>query len=134
MKFITYTDGGARGNPGPAGIGIVIQDEKGDVVYEKGKYIGEATNNVAEYTALYEAIKKAVALGAIELVCHLDSELAVKQLKGEYKVKNEELAKLYIKIFNLTRDLRKVEYKHVYREKNKQADSLVNQALDKQNQ
>ena len=90
-KLVIYTDGGARGNPGPAGIGAVIYDADRRLVAEVSEYLGVATNNQAEYQALIAALKKAVSLGAAELECYLDSELVVKQLKREYKVKNKAL-------------------------------------------
>lgn len=132
MKLIINTDGGARGNPGPAAIGVVIKDESGKLIDSFGKYLGEQTNNFAEYSGVIFALEKAIELKANEIKFNLDSELVVKQLKGEYKVKNAELAKLYLKIHNLSQNLKKIEYKHVYREANQEADALVNQILDKQ--
>ena len=131
-KFTIYTDGGARGNPGPAGIGAVIKDEDEEVVFEISDYIGEATNNQAEYQAVIAAIEKAKKLGADELEFYLDSELVVKQLNREYKVKNKELAPLFVKIYNAVMGFKKVTFKHVLREKNKEADKLVNIAIDKE--
>jgi len=131
MKLKIFTDGGARGNPGPAAIGIVIMDEAGKFLVKEGKYVGETTNNQAEYQAVVFALKKAKELGGTELDFCLDSELVVKQLKGEYKVKNEELAHQFLKIWNLQNQFKKVDYKHIYREGNKMADKLVNDALDK---
>lgn len=125
-----YTDGGARGNPGPAGIGAVIIDEKGEVLGEISEYIGKATNNIAEYTALVRGLEKVLELGFKEVSCFLDSELAVKQLNREYKVKNEEIWKLFIKVYNLTHKFKKISFKHVERAKNKHADKLVNKALE----
>jgi len=130
MRFIINTDGGARGNPGPSAIGVVIRDTKGNVVFQAGKYIGETTNNQAEYQAVVFAFEKALELGATELEFKLDSELVVKQLTGEYKVKNQDLAQQFLKIWNLQNKFIKVSYKHVYREANKEADELVNKALD----
>lgn len=130
-KLIIYTDGGARGNPGPAGIGVVMFDEDGkSVVATHKKYIGEATNNVAEYSAVILALEEAKKLAAEELAFALDSELVVKQLNGEYKVKNVDLGKLFIKIYNLRQQFRKVTFRHVPREQNKLADKLVNEAID----
>lgn len=131
MYLKIYCDGGARGNPGPSAIGYVIKNEKGEVLFSEGKCIGEATNNQAEYKAVVFAMEKAKELGGTELEFNLDSELVVKQLKGEYKVKNQELALQFLKIHNLQGNFKKVEYRHVYREQNKEADALVNQALDK---
>jgi len=130
-KFIIYTDGGARGNPGPAGIGVVIKNERGEVIFEISNYIGEATNNQAEYKAVVAAIEKVKELGADELEFFLDSELVVKQLNREYKVKNRELAPLFVRIYNASMEFKKVTFKHVPREKNKEADKLVNQAIDR---
>ena len=130
-KLIIYTDGGARGNPGPAGIGAVIKDEKGMTVATISEYIGEATNNQAEYKAVIAAIEKAKSFGAPELEFYLDSELVAKQLNREYKVKNKELAPLFVKIYNASLGFKKITYKHVTRELNKEADKLVNQAVDK---
>ncbi|NMB48276.1 ribonuclease HI family protein [Candidatus Kuenenbacteria bacterium] len=129
-----FTDGGARGNPGPAGVGLVIFDESGEkLLATHKKYIGEATNNVAEYSAVILAMEEAKKMGAEELGFVLDSELVVKQLNGEYKVKNEDLGKLFIKIYNLRQQFRKVTFRHVPREQNKLADKLVNEAIDSRN-
>lgn len=130
MRLAINTDGGARGNPGPAAIGVVIKNEKGDVLFSAGKYIGETTNNQAEYQAVIFALEKAHELGGTDLHFNLDSELVVKQLKGEYKVKNQDLAVQFMKIWNWRSKFKSVEFKHVYREKNKEADTLVNTALD----
>ena len=130
-KLIIYTDGGARGNPGPAGIGAVLYDEKRNIIAEVSEYIGETTNNQAEYRAVIAAIKKAKTLGGEELVFNLDSELVVKQLNREYKVKNKDLAPLFVQVYNKTFDFKKVKFKHVPREMNKEADKLANQAMDR---
>lgn len=130
-KFIIYTDGGARGNPGPAGIGAVIYDENKNIIAEISEYIGETTNNQAEYKAVIAAIKKSQELGAKELDFFLDSELVVKQLKREYKVKNEGLAPLFVQVYNAILGFRKVTFTHVRREYNKEADKLANDAMDK---
>ncbi|MCU0679018.1 MAG: ribonuclease HI family protein [Planctomycetes bacterium] len=129
-KLIIFTDGGARGNPGPAGIGAVIYDENKKMVAEISEFIGEATNNQAEYKAVMAAIGKARDLGAKELVFYLDSELVVKQLNREYKVKNGGLAPLFVRIYNASLDFKKVIFKHIPREQNKEADRLVNEAID----
>jgi len=123
--LIIYTDGGARGNPGPAGIGVHIVGHS-----DYAEYIGEATNNQAEYKAVVLALEKAKAIKASELSFFLDSELVVKQLNQEYKIKDKELAKIFVKIWNLRLNFKKVTFSHVPREKNKQADKLVNQAID----
>lgn len=130
-KLIIFTDGGSRGNPGPSGIGVVIYNEQKKVVKEFGKYIGEGTNNQAEYQAVIEALMAAKELGAEEIDFFLDSELVVNQLKGDYKVKNKDLGSLFVKIWNLTSGFKKLKYHHVPREKNREADKLVNQALDR---
>ena len=133
-KLITYTDGGSRNNPGPAACGIVIRDAKGEIIFTFSKYIGTATNNQAEYGALILALEKAKELlkDGGEVTCHLDSELVVKQLKREYKVKDEKMKELFAKVCKLCLDFDKVEFIHVRREKNKLADKLVNEELDKQ--
>ncbi len=129
-KAIIYTDGGARGNPGPAGVGYVIYDEKKNIVYSEGIYIGEATNNQAEYLAVSHALAKATDFGFNELEFYLDSELVVNQLSQKFKIKNSELAKLFVKIWNQSQVFKNINYTHIPREKNKLADSLVNQAID----
>jgi ribonuclease HI len=131
-KLITYTDGGSRNNPGPAACGIVIENGKGENICTFSKYIGTATNNEAEYTALILALQKARELmkGKGEVLCHLDSELVVKQLNREYKVKDKKMKGLYAQVVKLTLNFDKVEFIHVRREKNKLADKLVNQELD----
>ena len=128
-KLIINTDGGARGNPGPSGIGAVLKTPDGKIVAEISKYIGQGTNNQAEYIALIFALEKAKQLKAEELVVYMDSELAVKQLNQEYKVKNKDLAILFVKVHNLSLNFKKVTYVHVPREMNKSADRLVNKAI-----
>lgn len=130
-KVIIFTDGGARGNPGPAGIGAVIYDEHKKVIAEISEYLGVATNNQAEYKALIYAFRKAVDLGVKELECYLDSELVVKQLKGEYRVKDKDLALLYLDIHNLSLSFKNISYTHIPRERNKEADRLANEAMDR---
>lgn len=130
-KLIIHTDGGARGNPGPAGIGVIVYDDEKNVIVEISKYIGETTNNQAEYRALLAGIEKAKELGAEEINFYLDSELVVKQLNREYKVKNQELAPLFVKIWNASLDFKKVKFFHIPREKNKEADKLANEAMDR---
>lgn len=131
QKIIIYSDGGARGNPGPAGIGAVLYDEKKNLLAEISSYLGVATNNQAEYKALIAALKKAKDLGAKEIDCFLDSELVVKQLRREYKVKNAELAPLFLEIHNLSLSFQKINYNHIRRELNKEADRLANEAMDR---
>lgn len=129
-KAVVYTDGGARGNPGPAAIGIVIGAKK------YGEKIGETTNNVAEYKAVIFALNKLKALIGkkelknVEIELRLDSELVSKQLNGHYKIKDSDLQPLFIEVWNLKQDFKKVDFIHIPREKNKEADELVNEALD----
>jgi len=130
-KLIIHTDGGARGNPGPAGIGIVMADEQGKIIKTISRYLGRATNNQAEYQALLTAINEAVKLKAQEADFYLDSELVVKQMKREYKVKDKELQSLFVKIYNQTLQFKKISFHHVGREKNKEADALANKAMDR---
>lgn len=130
-KLTTYTDGGARGNPGPAGIGVVIKHGN-EVVKKYGRYLGETTNNQAEYRALISALEHAAELGAEEVECMLDSELVVKQIKHEYRVKDPDLAPLFLKVYNLSQGFKKVTFHHIPRERNKEADAMVNEALDRQ--
>jgi len=131
LKLIIYTDGGARGNPGPAGIGVVIFNDKKKLIAEISEYIGEATNNQAEYRALMAAIKKAKELGTEEIRFYLDSQLVVEQLNGNYKVKNKDLQPLFVRIYNDSLNFKKVTYSYIPREQNKEADSLANKAMDK---
>jgi ribonuclease HI len=128
--FITYSDGGARGNPGPAGIGAVILSSDKQEVLRISEYVGETTNNQAEYKALIRVLEEAGKLGSVKLLCHLDSELVVRQLQGRYKIREESLKPLAEQALRLTRQFESVEFVHVKREKNKLADKLVNQALD----
>jgi len=130
-KLIIFTDGGARGNPGPAGIGVAIYDENKKSIAELSAFLGVATNNQAEYQALIAALRKATELGASELDCYLDSELVVKQLKREYKVKNKDLAPLFLTIHNLSLNFKKISYTHIPRERNQEADRLANEAMDR---
>lgn len=130
-----FADGGARGNPGPAASGAVIYElqsnsEPGTKLAEVGEYLGEATNNQAEYQAIILGLKKAKELGLEALDVRLDSELAVKQLNGEYRVKNEQLAKLFLEIFHLRQKFREITFSHVKREFNKEADKVVNKTID----
>jgi len=130
-KFIINTDGGARGNPGPAGIGVVIRDaETNALVEEHAKYLGETTNNQAEYQAVILGLKRAVHLGASEVDIVTDSELLVKQANGEYRVKNPDLAQRFLEMKNLCTQIGLCRFRHVPREKNKRADFLSNIAMD----
>lgn len=137
-RIIIYTDGGARGNPGPAAIGVVIQDAEGHAIKGCGKAIGETTNNEAEYQAVLFALQKAKALFGkkkteeIQIEIRMDSELVMRQLSGQYKIEEERLFPYFIKIWNLKMDFARVSFAHVPREKNREADRLVNEALDKE--
>jgi ribonuclease HI len=131
MKLIIHTDGGARGNPGPAALGVFIVDTDGNVVLEHSRYLGETTNNQAEYRAIIDALEHAKKLGATEVDMRMDSELAVKQLNGQYRMRNPGLAPLFLRVHNLTTEFKKVTFTHVRRERNKDADRLVNEALDR---
>ena len=130
MKAKLSTDGGARGNPGPAAYGYVLEADDGTVLDARGEKIGVATNNVAEYRALIAGLEKAVELGIDELEVVSDSELLVKQMQGEYRVKNEALRELNDEANFLERKLGRVRYTAVRREHNELADKLVNEALD----
>jgi ribonuclease HI len=125
-----YIDGAARGNPGPAGIGVVLEDSDKRIVKNIDKFIGNATNNVAEYTALIIGMEEAVKLGAKEITVNTDSELLAKQLGGEYKVKNPVLKDLHAKAFEIINNLEHVIVNNIPREDNKGADKLANKAID----
>jgi ribonuclease HI len=137
-QLIIYTDGGARNNPGPAAIGVVICDEKGSAIKKYSEYIGETTNNEAEYQAVIFALKKVKLLFGkkrakkMTIEIRLDSELIAKQLNHQYKIKEENLQPLFIEVWNLILDFEQVHFKYISREENKEADRLVNQALDDQ--
>jgi len=136
-KIIVHTDGGSRGNPGPSAIGVVINS---DVTGKKeyGEFLGVATNNEAEYKAVIFALKKIKQLvgskksGEAIVEFHIDSELVERQLNGEYKIKEENIQKLFLEVWNLRLDFGKVIFKHVFREQNENADRIVNQILDKE--
>jgi len=130
VKARLFTDGGARGNPGPAAYGFVLEAEDGTVLEARGEAIGVATNNVAEYSALLEGLRRAAELGVSELEVVSDSELMVKQMTGVYRVKNEALRGLSVEAARLARGLGRVTYRNVRREENELADRLVNEALD----
>lgn len=130
MKLILNTDGGARGNPGPAGIGVVICDEHHKIIGQHKQYIGEATNNVAEYKALILALTEAQNLMADEILINMDSELIVRQMQGRYKIKDLRLKILAAQVLALIKQFKNVTFRHVPREQNKQADELVNEAID----
>lgn len=126
----TYTDGGSRGNPGPAAIGGVLQTPDGRLIEQFGQTIGEATNNQAEYGAIIEALTRAKHHGATRVTAHLDSELVVRQLTGAYKVKHVNMRPLFAKVQLLARAFEHVEFHHVPREENEAPDTLLNAALD----
>ncbi len=130
MKVVVNVDGGARGNPGPAAIAAVVQDAGGEVLEEHGERIGRATNNVAEYKALLLGIERAAALGASEIELVGDSELIVKQVKGEYKVKDATMRELHGQVKKRCGTSISWSIRHVRREYNAEADRLVNEALD----
>jgi len=138
-KIIIYTDGGSRGNPGQAAIGVVFCNEKDQIIKKYGEYLGDnITNNEAEYSAVIFALKKFKALFGKKIAevsdveVRADSELLVKQLNGEYKLENEKIQKFFIEIWNLKIDFKSVKFKHIPREKNFEADHLVNQVMDSQ--
>jgi ribonuclease H / adenosylcobalamin/alpha-ribazole phosphatase len=130
VKARLSTDGGARGNPGPAAYAYVLEADNGTVLAAHGEAIGVATNNVAEYSALVAGLEKAIEVGVTHLEVISDSELMVKQMRGEYRVKNEALRDLSVRASQLAREVGSVSYKAVSREQNKLADQLVNEALD----
>lgn len=138
-KFIIYTDGGSRGNPGKAAIGVVICNEKEQEVKKYGEYLGDnLTNNDAEYQAIIFALKKFKALFGKKLAentdieIKADSELVVKQLNGEYRLENPKIQQSFIEIWNLKFDFKSIKFKHIPRERNREADRLVNEALDQE--
>ena len=130
MKARLFTDGGARGNPGPAAYGFVLEAEDGTVLAAEGAAIGTATNNVAEYSGLIAGLRTALELHVSDVELVSDSELMVKQMRGEYRVKNEALRGLFLEATALARRLGSIEYRHVKRAHNELADRLVNEALD----
>ena len=138
MGITIYADGGSRGNSGPAAIGVVVQKD-GQTLKKYGETIGEATNNQAEYQAVVFALKKIKLLFGkkkakeMELEILMDSELVAKQLNRQYKIKEKDLQPLFLEILNVVLDFKKVNFRHILREENKEADKLVNEALDNQN-
>ncbi len=138
-KIIIYTDGGSRGNPGPAAIGVVFCNEKGQSIKQYSEYLGEnLTNNEAEYKAVIFALKKFKALFGkklaknSEIQIRSDSELLVKQLNSQYKILDSKIQPLFLEVWNLKFDFKGIKFKSISREKNKEADRLVNEALDAQ--
>jgi formyltetrahydrofolate-dependent phosphoribosylglycinamide formyltransferase len=131
QTVIIHTDGGSRGNPGPGGSGFVIADEQGNMLLEKGIFLGKTTNNIAEYTGIKESLAAAQEMGADAIKLFSDSELLVKQINGVYKVKSPNLKDLYFECMDLLSGFSSWQVTHVYREQNKQADRLANMAMDK---
>lgn len=129
-KVYIYTDGASRGNPGPSGIGVVIADDKKKKIKELSRYIGETTNNVAEYNALILALEEALAMKASDVVINVDSELVAKHLSGEYRVKSPDIKPLFERAVGMLKDFGSFEVKHVDRSKNKDADRLANKAIN----
>lgn len=139
-KIIIYTDGGSRGNPGPAAIGAIFCNEKGEAFKKYPEYLGDNfTNNEAEYQAVIFALKKFKALfgkklaALTEIELRSDSELLIKQLEGEYKILEPKIVSLFITVWNLKIDFKKIKFKLISRAKNQEADRLANEALDSQN-
>lgn len=136
MKYILYTDGGSRGNPGPAGIGVVICNEQGETLKKYGEPLGETTNNEAEYQALIFGLKKLKqvfgkdVMKKAHLEIRMDSELIVKQMSHQYKIEEPNLQQLFLKVWNLMLDFGPIKFTAIPREQNKEADALVNRALD----
>jgi ribonuclease HI len=125
-----FTDGASRGNPGLAGAGFVLMGGAGQIVYEGARFLGEATNNQAEYIALVEGLSQGVEMGFSDISIRMDSELIVKQIKGEYRVKNHGIKPHYKKAVELLNKLESYSIEHIPREKNKEADRLANKAID----
>ncbi|MEO0588676.1 MAG: ribonuclease HI family protein [Planctomycetota bacterium] len=129
-QVIIHVDGGARGNPGPAGAGVVIANPDGTPLHEAGYFLGHATNNVAEYTGLLRALEVATTMNVKRVAVHSDSQLMVKQLNGEYRVKSPDLKPLYQQAAKLLDGFVASTITHVYRDKNQRADQLANLAMD----
>lgn len=130
-RLVVYTDGAARGNPGPAGAGAHLEDDAGKHVASVAQFLGDATNNVAEYSALLLGLERAHVLGARDVEVRADSELMVKQMRGEYRVRNAGLKPLFERARTLAARFDSVKYVHVRRELNQAADRLANQAIDR---
>lgn len=136
MYFTLYADGGSRGNPGPAGAGSFVRDEEGVQVVTVSEFLGTTTNNIAEYTALLRALEElrtllGTASGGAIVDARLDSQLVVRQMNGEYKIKHPNIIPLAAKVKEVARAFKSVSFTHVYREDNKEADKLANQAMDR---
>ena len=125
-----YTDGGAKGNPGPAAIGIVFKNEKGEIIWQKNQSIGQATNNQAEYEAILYALKHANRYHPKKIRVFSDSELVVKQLQGKYKIKEPDIQKLFLRAWNKKLDFQDIEFHLIPREQNQEADRLVKSILN----
>ncbi len=132
MKLLNvYTDGGSRGNPGPSAIGIVFKNEKGEIIWQQNKDIGKATNNEAEYSALIYAMKHVNRHHSDKICFYSDSELMIRQMKGEYKIKNPGIQRLFLEAWNRKIGIKsKVEFIQIPREQNKEADALLNKILN----
>lgn len=130
MKVTIFTDGGARGNPGPAATGVVIKDDTGKIMSAYGEYLGKQTNNYAEYMAIISGLKKALELGATEVDCIADSKLVVEQLNRRWKVKEPTLQRLFVEAWNLLQKFKRIRISHTLRAGNKEADAEVNRVLD----
>lgn len=131
-RLSIYADGSSRGNPGPAGIGVIVCEENGEAIENISKFIGEATNNVAEYNALIYGLQAALILRADEVIINTDSELLAKQMNREYKIKDADLKRLHEQIRHLLTGFKKFEIKHIDRTENRGADRLANKAVEQQ--
>jgi len=136
MQFTIFADGGSRGNPGPAGSGAVVRDEAGKIIIEVSEFLGNTTNNVAEYTGILRALEKlgehlGIDAPKASVVVKMDSMLVVKQMNGEYKIKHPNLIPLAHRVKELGKQFKSISFAHVYREHNKEADKLANLAMDK---
>lgn len=129
-KISLFIDGASRGNPGPAGIGVLILDDAGKKIKELYKYIGQTTNNIAEYNALIYALDEALMLKADEVIVNVDSELVAKQLNGEYRVKDENIRLFFEKAVHILKSFKSFEVRHIDRSRNKEADKLANKAIN----
>ena len=129
-QLTIYVDGGSRGNPGPSGIGVVILDANGKRLKDLSKYIGEATNNIAEYNALLYGLEEALILRADDIIINMDSELVAKQLTGDYRVKDPNIRPLFDRAINMLKSFNNFEIRHIERAMNKEADKLVNKAIN----
>lgn len=133
MTIFAYTDGASRGNPGKSGIGVILKDEQGEILFQASDYIGRATNNIAEYRALLLCLRKARELACTKLVIHSDSELMVRQLSGKYRVKDKKLQQYHREAIDLLKNCSfTFEIVHVVREGNRDADELANEGIDRE--